>query len=179
MFRKAFNILVVTVVILGIVFCGKGNTQAAAGVIKIIEQKLPKLQIVATGIGYPPRRKVTLAQKRLLAQRAATVDAYRTLASTLNGISGYIIKGTGNIHVSGYVQGANISQVREFADGKVEVDLSYPVSLKGKEGGNRIILNKVVTDISKKGYPVYHVKPLKKEITEEEWLELIEKEGEL
>lgn len=179
MVRRAFGILIATAIasaVMGFVlFEWRGIARAATGVVRIVERKLPDAEIRVTGIGHPPRRRVTPSQKRLLAQRAATVEAYRVLAATLNGISGYVVGGSGYIQVSGYIKGATVTQVREFPDGKVEMDLSLPVSLIGKGGGDKITWDKVIADINRKGYPVYYLRKPEKEISEEEWLEMIEK----
>ena len=177
MVKKVFSILRATT-ILGfavgsISLSGNAQTATVADV-RIVENKLPNAEITATGIGYPPRRRVSPAQKRLLAQRAATVDAYRILAGTLSGISGYIEGGrSGYIRVSGYIKGAAVIQVREFADGKIEVDLSLPVSLGGKEVTRGVAWDKIIADISKKGYSVYYLRLPERKISEEEWLELM------
>lgn len=172
MVKKVFSILIANAVLGLVLSRGGGLAQAASGVVRVLEDKLPKAEITATGIGYPPKRKISVAQKRLLAKRAATIDAYRTLAATVRGVEGYIIKGSGYIQTSGYIGGVSVTQVREFADGKVEVDLSLPVSFVGYEAGGKVTWDKTIANIGKKGYPVYYLKQPKREISEEEWLEL-------
>lgn len=152
------------------------DTYSAADVL-IVEERLPEAQLKVTGKGYPPRRGKSTTQRRLLAQRAATLDAYRTLAATLNGISGYIHGGTGALQTSGYIQGARVSQVRNYSDGKTEVDLVLPVNLIGKEVGGRLAWDGIVRDINRQGYQSYYLVEPKGQITEEEWLQLIEKKS--
>lgn len=177
MVKRTFSILAATIVVLGVAFLEKGNAQTSIGVVRVVERKLPKAEVMATGIGYPPRRGLSLAQKRLLAQRAATVDAYRVLAGTLSNISGCVVEGSGYIQVSGYIKGASVTQVREYADGKVEVDLTVPVNLRGRAIRGKTVWDRTIADINKRGYPIYYLKQPKEQISEEEWLEIIKKEG--
>ena len=179
MIRRVFSILI-AIAVLGIASGGGGGgiAQAASGFVKIIERRLPDADISVTGIGFPPRRKGSPSQKRLLAKRAATVDAYRVLAATLNGVSGYIKGGgEGCIQISGYIKGAAVTEIREFADGKVEVNLSLPITFVGKKVGEKITWDKIIADINRKGYPVYYLRKPEKQISEKEWLEITEKEG--
>lgn len=178
MVKKVFSTLIASAVMGFALSSGGGIAQAASGVVQVVEAKLPDAEISVTGTGYPPRRKVSPSQKRLLAKRAATVDAYRVLAATLNGVSGYIKGGgEGYLLVSGYIKGAAVTEIKEFADGKVEVKLSLPVTFVGKKVGEKITWDKIIADINKKGYEVYYLRKPKKQISEEEWLEITEKEG--
>lgn len=103
------RVLSIGLVILGLV-CGEVDRAQAAW-------------LLVTGKGYPPRREISEPRKRLLARRAAVLDAYRLLAVRLTSTSECIIGGTGYRHIRGFIKGAEIKDVRYFPDGKVEVDL--------------------------------------------------------
>lgn len=142
---------------------------AETGIISVEERDLPRASIFATGKGFPPERDISATRKKLLTKRAATLDAYRILAATLKGVSGYIADGNGYIQTSGYIRGAEVSNVRYFTDGKVEVDLILPVNFR--TAGSKD-WNSIMSDISGRGYPVCYSEGQAKQITEEEWLKL-------
>ncbi len=174
--------------LLGLVYMGIGEAQSASrtsGVIGVVKEELPGARIEVTGIGYPPKRKIPEPQKRLLAQRAAIVDAYRVMSASLRGVSGYVINSSGFLQTSGYIRGAEIRDIRYYINGKVEVDLILPVSFGAQplhevhaeagqaKGVNRKVdWDSIIEDISKRGYPVYYTEKQAKQITEEEWLEM-------
>lgn len=167
--RKVFNIVLV---VLGLV-CGEaGKAQSATGAMGIVKEELPSARIEVTGIGYPPKRNISESQKRLLAQRAAIVDAYRVMSATLRGVSGYVVNGSGFLQTSGYIRGAEIKDIRYYINGKVEVDLVLPVSFQAKGVSRNINWDSVVSDISNRGYPVYYNEKQTKQITEEEWRQI-------
>jgi hypothetical protein len=159
-------------VALGIVLLLGNNAQAGSGIINVVREDLPGAKILVTGKGYPPNKNLSSAQKHLLAKRAATIDAYRVLASTVNGVSDYIIGGSGVVQASGFVKGAEIYDVKYFANGKVEVDVVMPVSFLGNKKSEKINWDTVISNIAKKGYPVcYSEKPVK-QISEDEWMDI-------
>ncbi len=149
-----------------------------AAEVEIVQDQLPAAQLVVTGKGYSPVQLKSSAKGRLLAQRAATVDAYRTLGATLNGVSGYLERGQGYLRTSGYVRGAQVVQIRHYPDGKAEVDLTLPINLKGRRARGRTTWERVINDISGRGCQVYYLEKPKVQITEEEWVEIVEKKGE-
>lgn len=92
------------------------------------------ITIRATGGGAPPGpgRSVNAAQERLLAERAAKVDAYRNLLEQAYGLTltsastvrdfvteSDVIK----TRVEAYVRGGKVTDVRHLPDGGVEVDV--------------------------------------------------------
>jgi hypothetical protein len=90
-----------------------------------------------TGSGAPPDRG-SLAQKRLLANRAAVVDGYRQLAELISGVrvdsetvvKDFVIESdTIKTQVSALVKGAKLGEAQYLSDGTVEVELA--VSLYG------------------------------------------------
>lgn len=168
--RESFSICLA---VLGLVLmCGVNKAQAGTGMISVVREELPSAKIVVTGKGYSPNRDISPTQKRLLAQRAATVDAYRVLASTVKGISGYVVDGNGYVVTSGFVRGAELSNVRYFANGKVEVDLLLPVSLYSGKNIGKADWDTVIGNISRRGYSVCYTERPVKQIGEQEWLEM-------
>ena len=90
--------------------------------------------LTVTGSGAPPDRG-SLAQKRLLARRAAVVDGYRQLAELISGVrvdSETVVKDftlesdSVRTQVDALVKGAQPSEPRYLSDGSVEVDLTVP-----------------------------------------------------
>lgn len=89
-----------------------------------------------TGSGAPPDRG-SEAQKKLMAKRAATTDAYRQLAEAVNGVQVFSQTTVRNfvtesdvvrIQVSAVIRGAQpVGQARYLADGSVEVDVEMPL----------------------------------------------------
>lgn len=145
------------------------------GEIEIVESALPEAHIKVIGKGYPPRYGKSRTGARLLAKRAAMVDAYRVLASTLNGINGCVSGGSGYFTVSGYIQGAEVKEVRYYKDGRTEVVLILPVSLSNRYKSGSITWDAVIEDISTKGYNVYYPDKKVKQISESEWIQMIGK----
>lgn len=168
--------LSIGLVVACLVFSCADKAHAGLGVVSVVKEELPSAKIVVTGKGYPSRRDISPVQKRLLAQRAATIDAYRVLASTVRGVSGYISDGSGYIQTSGFVRGAEVADMRYFANGKVEVDLMLPVKLSGGMPGGKTDWDTVVASISRRGYSVCYSEKSAKQITEQEWMELRSKE---
>lgn len=85
--------------------------------------KAQTVLISVTGKGYPPKRRISETRKRLLARRAAVVDAYRLISVRLSGMPECLPGGSGYIHTHGFIKDAEIKNVRYFPDGKVEVDM--------------------------------------------------------
>ena len=71
-----------------------------------------------------PDRAWNAAQARLLARRAATIDAYRRIAEHVHGVSVAISRGRVRTEVRGIVRGARIVEVRHRPDGIAEVDVT-------------------------------------------------------
>ena len=120
-------------------------SQATAGIIVLETLKTETVTIKATGEGVPPNdSNLTNAQKRLMAKRAATVDAYRKLVEKTKLIqvdsktmlSDYMVENDSlTAKVSGYIRGAKIEGYRWLADGTAEVDVAINL---GPEFYNRI-----------------------------------------
>ena len=92
--------------------------------------------IRVTGSGAPPTRG-SIAQKRLMAKRAAISDAYRQLAEAVNGVQVFSATTVKNfvtesdvirLQVQAVIKGAHVvGQTRYLSDGAVEVDVQMPV----------------------------------------------------
>lgn len=96
--------------------------------------------LTVTGTGAAPAGG-NPGQRRLMAERAATVDAYRKLAEAVNGVSVFaetIVKDyvtqsdTIRLSVSALIRGAQpAGKPRYLSDGTVEIDLKMPVFGRG------------------------------------------------
>ena len=148
------------------------DIQAATRFIRVLEQDLPLAGIEVTGVGYPSGKHISFPQKRLMAKRAATVDAYRKLAEIINGMSRFIYDGAERIQSSGFIRGARITEVRYYADGRVDVSLLLPVSLRSNPRGRQDSWSNIMADIDARYCPVYYTEEPMRQITEEEWLKL-------
>lgn len=92
-------------------------SQIFASIAVLDRLKTESIIFRATGEGvYPEDSSMSSAQKKLMAKRAATVDAYRKLLEKVNEISDFS-------RVSGFIRGAQIIDVRTERDGLVEVDV--------------------------------------------------------
>lgn len=82
------------------------------------------LQIVAIGIGRPPARASSPAQARIMAERAAFLQALREAAkqSGRSAPPDY----TGPIQVGATVKGFRITRITSHPDGSVEVEVTVP-----------------------------------------------------
>ena len=106
--------------------------------------------IRTTGVGKYPRSGRTPAQKRLLAERAAKVIAYRNLLRATNQLEPVIIN-KGTLYVDGFLKGAEIVQKRYMSNGTVEVDMRLNVNLKGG-GEHHSNVEIIEKEIEKCGY---------------------------
>lgn len=91
--------------------------------------------ITVTGYGAPPAHSVNVSQARMMARRAAVVDAYRQMAEIINGVQ---IDGETTVHdmtvesdvvktkVSGLVRSARVTEERQVSDG-YEVTMTVPI----------------------------------------------------
>jgi len=87
--------------------------------------------IISTGFGKRPMgRGLSKPQEKLLARRAATVDAYRKLASTSPLIVPHIVNGTELFYQNGFIRGAFVISEKTLADGRISVDVAVPVTIR-------------------------------------------------
>ncbi|MDH5650072.1 MAG: hypothetical protein OEY67_10510 [Gammaproteobacteria bacterium] len=97
------------------------------------------IKIVSTGYGAPPKTYYPDYQRRLMALRASRIDAYRSMAESINGIR---ILGSTTIgdmivevdssraFVDGFVRGARTITVMEHPDGSYETSLETYIDEK-------------------------------------------------
>lgn len=107
--------------------------------VKPAEEDWTILIIKATGAGAPPK-DAPAPQARLMATRAAELDAYRNLAENIGGVeltSKTFVKDfvTASDEIKtkfdGFIKGAKVTEVRDLEDGSVEVDMEIALlSLK-------------------------------------------------
>jgi hypothetical protein len=120
-------------------------SQTIAGIIVLETLKTETVTIKATGEGVAPNgSSMTNAQKRLLAKRAATVDAYRKLleqtkliqVDSETRLSDHMVENDSlTAKVSGYIRGAEIAEYRQLDDGIAQVDVAIKL---GPEFYNKI-----------------------------------------
>lgn len=88
--------------------------------------------IRATGGGAPPEKAINPAQARLMAERAAKLDAYRNLLEQAYGVNISSKSTVRNFalqndvirsRVEAYIRGAKIIDTRHLDDGGVEVEM--------------------------------------------------------
>jgi len=88
--------------------------------------------IRATGGGAPPAQAVNPAQARLMAERAAKLDAYRNLLEQAYGVNISAKSTVRNFitqndvirsRVEAYVRGARVVDTRHLEDGGVEIEM--------------------------------------------------------
>lgn len=87
--------------------------------------------IIAEGIGHPPPFvKKGSPRARLLAQRAATVRAYRNLAKVVGKMyKEKTITGIERINIKGFIRGAEVKEIKHFSDGSCRVVIELPFSM--------------------------------------------------
>ncbi len=101
--------------------------------------KLNQVKISATGYGAPPKSYYPDGQRRLMALRAAKLDALRSLAERINGIRIWGGTTIGNMVVEkdryraildAYVRGATVVSVSPIDDGNYEAVVEIIVDQK-------------------------------------------------
>ncbi len=95
------------------------------------EQWVP-FRVTARGGGAPPANAVNQAQARLMAERAAKVDAMRNLLEEAYGVTinsqttvrDFVAQNdTIRARVDAYIKGAKIVDTRHLSDGSVEIEM--------------------------------------------------------
>ena len=126
-------IILITLVFLLSILLQTAICTAGIAVIKLQDLKDSEKTIQVTGTGvYPDNPNFSIAQKRKMAERAATVDGYRKLLEQIAGVivdsettmQNYIVENdTVKTKVNGIVRGAKQVEIRHFDEGSAEVDL--------------------------------------------------------
>ncbi|MBM3888420.1 MAG: hypothetical protein FJ388_04765 [Verrucomicrobia bacterium] len=124
--------------------------------------------IRVTGVGLAPRAGGNRGQMRLMAERAAIVTGYRNLALALGQGTQVVADGSRYISASGYIQGAHIVQTRYYPDGRVEVDMTLAV----QHTPSAPAIEPPPPPQPQAPEPAPKVETQKRQITEQEWLEL-------
>ena len=94
------------------------------------------------GRGYPPIKSENLGQARLMARRAAVLDAYRNVLVLLGNEKDQRSDDVELAVAYGYVRGAQVIDEFFLSDGGVKVRLAYPLSEEemarlGKKGSTQ------------------------------------------
>jgi hypothetical protein len=124
--------------------------------------------IESTGIGKAPQGR-SVAQARLLAERAAKVRAYRNLIRTVDRLSPILINGSGIDSATGFIRGAQVIEKNFFPDGRVEVKIAVNVHFLDSDSACEAW---VTGKMRPYGLPVYKVDRTVEEIGEEDWVDL-------
>ncbi len=85
------------------------------------------MRVRATGRGRAPRQAKPEAQLRLMAKRAAVVEAYKNAARGMGLARNVPVGGAGVETVSGYIRGVELRETRYYSGGEVEVDVDFTV----------------------------------------------------
>ncbi|MGC2062357.1 MAG: FecR domain-containing protein [Thermodesulfovibrionales bacterium] len=102
------------------------------------EERWGPVLLKATGSGIPPPNMVNPPQARLMAMRAAKVEAMRNLLEQANGVSilsdtriqDFVAKSDMiKARVDSFIKGAWVSEERELADGTIEVDIEIALGI--------------------------------------------------
>ena len=117
---------------------GKNDTQCSAEeqlaaykrrYFQMGNQKTDHVRVSATGYGAPPKAYFPEPQRRLMAMRAAKVDAYRSLAERVNGLRVWggttvgdmvVEKDRYRVFLDSVVRGAEVMTVNGMEDGTYE-----------------------------------------------------------
>ena len=90
------------------------------------------IKITAKGGGVPPPTAINQAQARLMAERAAKLDAYRNLLEQAYGVvihsntsvRDFVTQSdTIRARVEAYIKGAKVIDTRYLSDGSVEIEM--------------------------------------------------------
>lgn len=94
-----------------------------------------KKTVTATGSGAAPQNDMPVAQRRLMAERAAKMDALRNLLETIQGIQINGMRNAGDImsngevktRITGVAQGFKVIDTKYYSDASVDVVVQMPI----------------------------------------------------
>ena len=125
--RKNVRILMMLTAMIAVLMLSSLSVFAAEGV------DWGNSTITVTGSGIAPANARSAAQARMMARRAAVVDAYRQLAEAIKGVNVdsettvqnmMVVDDTTKTKVSAFIQGAKILSEQVTADGGYEVTMT-------------------------------------------------------
>ena len=134
----------------------EGQVETCAGILE------------AHGIGKAPRGR-SRAQARLLAERAAKVQAYRNLLKAVDRLNPILVNGAGLVSQTGYIRGAKFVEKQYRPSGEVEVKAVLDVSFMNQDMPCSVWMERKIVST---GYSVVIVETQDREITERDWIEL-------
>ncbi|MBI1883869.1 MAG: hypothetical protein HYS08_06645 [Chlamydiae bacterium] len=132
-----------------------------------VQQSPSSMSLEALGRGEAPQGR-SLAQARLLAERAAKVKAYYNLARTLSRMSLELRDGSSIISETGFIRGAKVIEKVYLPDGGVQVKMVLDVSLVHPCDDEACFSRRMRVY----GVPVYVVDDKTEEISQGEWEEI-------
>lgn len=109
--------------------CTPKDAMASKRFFREKERKAAQIKVNATGYGAPPKSFYPEPQRRLMAMRAAKVDAYRSLAERVNGLRIWggttigdmvVEKDRYRVFLDAFVRGAEIIAENPMEDGTYE-----------------------------------------------------------
>ncbi|MDH5544958.1 MAG: LPP20 family lipoprotein [Gammaproteobacteria bacterium] len=112
------------------------NCTADGHYINLNGRKVPSVRVRATGYGAPPKSFYSDPQRRLMAMRAAKVDAYRSLAERIRGVQIWggttlgdmvVEKDRFRVYIDTTLQGARVIAENPHEDGSYETTVEVNV----------------------------------------------------
>lgn len=120
-------------------------------------------RITATGYGVPPQGLMNVAQGKLLARRAAIVDAYRMLGEQVNTIrvdaetvvQNYVVNSdVVRTKMTALLQGATITDEKMLPDGIYQVTVQLPLFGEQQSLANTLFKDGVNSPQQKEDFPL-------------------------
>ena len=174
--RKERVILQLIVFLLsGLLFEGTGVARAEDGkqiFLTIdedaVQQRPCSAILEATGVGKAPRGR-SPAQARLLAERAAKVQAYRNLIRSVDRLSPLIQGEAGIVASTGFIHGVKVVEKIYLPGGRVKIRMIMNLNFANTETAcDAWIMEK----IKMYNIPVFRVDRKIVEVSERDWIEL-------
>jgi hypothetical protein len=90
-----------------------------------------------TGRGHPPQRAMSESQSRIMAKRAAMLEAFKNMAKALGKVQTHLTEGTGHESVNGFIKGMELMETRYYPNKDVEVDIELAIQAQDHPEGVR------------------------------------------